>query len=411
MIAAPRHLRRRPGLADALRPMVVSRRTRAAAGTAVTVPAVVGGSALAAAPAQAATPAPTAAPTAARVMAAAAAPTAAQVLRYGSSGPLVKVLQQRLGKLTADGQFGAKTAAAVKAFQRSHKLVADGVVGALTWTALGGLPGSTPSGGSTGGGTTGGSGSGSGGSSGASCTVSTTLRYGAKGTPVKTLQKALGGLSVDGVFGAKTLAAVKKFQTGKKLPVTGTVDAATWKALGCTLTSGSTGGTGSGGGTGSSGGGTGGTVGDPDSPYRLPWQAGVSYRVSQGAHGKFSHNGVYDKYAVDFALPRGTQVLASRAGVVKKSGWISGGGNYVLIQDASGFCQEYFHLSSSSVRAGQKVAQGSPIARSGNTGHSTGPHLHFQMVNCSTWKAVAVVDTYEEGTSYVAGEWATSRNG
>lgn len=329
--------------------------------------------------------------------AAVATPSAAQVLRYGSSGSLVKVLQQRLGKLTVDGQFGAKTLAAVKAYQRSHKLVADGVVGALTWTALGGLPGSTSSGPAP--------------AKPASCTASTTLRYGATGAPVKTLQKALGGLSVDGVFGAKTLAAVKKVQAAKKLPVTGTVDAATWKALGCTVSTGSTGGSGSTGGTGSTGGGTGDTPGDADSPYRLPWHAGVAYRVSQGAHGAFSHNGVYDQYAVDFALPYGTQVLASRGGVVKGSGWISGGGNYVLIKDASGFCQEYFHLSSYSVRAGQQVAQGAPIARSGSTGHSTGPHLHFQMVNCSTWKAVSVVDTYEEGTSYVAGEWATSRNG
>ncbi|WP_170119893.1 peptidoglycan-binding protein [Branchiibius hedensis] len=371
--------------------MVHSRRTRAAAGCAATLPAVVAGSALGAAPAEAAAPAPAAVPSGAHVQAASAVPTAAQVLRYGSSGSLVKVLQQRLGTVSVDGQFGAKTAAAVKAFQRSHKLVADGVVGALTWKALGGLPGT-----STSGSTPPASGT-------ASCTASATLRYGASGAAVKSLQKALGGLVVDGQFGAKTLAAVKKFQSAKKLPATGTVDAATWKALGCTTTSGGTSATG--------GGGTGDAPADPDSPYRLPWKAGVSYRVSQGAHGSFSHNGVYDQYAVDFALPSGTQVLASRAGVVKGSGWISGGGNYVLIQDASGLCQEYFHLSSYSVRAGQQVAQGAPIARSGSTGHSTGPHLHFQMVNCSTWKAASVVDTYEEGTSYVAGEWATSRNG
>lgn len=382
-------------MADAVRPLILSRRTRAATGAAVTMPAVVGGGLLAAAPAQAATAAPSIATGAtATAHVAATTPTAAQVLRYGSSGALVKVLQQRLGNLVVDGQFGAKTLSAVKAFQRSHKLVADGVVGVLTWAALGGVP---TSGGS------GGSGSGSGG--GSSCTAATTVRYGATGASVKTLQKALGGLTVDGVFGAKTLAAVKKFQTAKKLPVTGAADAATWKALGCTVTSGSSGG------TGGATGGTGGTAGDADSPYRLPWAAGASYRVSQGAHGAFSHNGVYDKYAVDFAMPIGTQILASRGGVVKGSGWISGGGNYVLIQDASGLCQEYFHLSSYAVRAGQQVAQGSPIARSGSTGHSSGPHLHFQMVNCSTWKAASVVDTYEEGTSYVAGEWATSQNG
>lgn len=68
--------------------------------------------------------------------------TSVVVLRYGSTGPLVKELQRRLG-ITQDGSFGKQTLAAVKAFQSRKGLQPDGLVGPLTWKALGGFPGGT----------------------------------------------------------------------------------------------------------------------------------------------------------------------------------------------------------------------------------------------------------------------------
>ena len=57
-------------------------------------------------------------------------------LRQGSSGVNVRRIQAELGGLTVDGQFGPKTDAAVRAFQKAHKLTVDGIVGPLTWAAL-----------------------------------------------------------------------------------------------------------------------------------------------------------------------------------------------------------------------------------------------------------------------------------
>lgn len=83
---------------------------------------------------------------------------------------------------------------------------------------------------------------------------------------------------------------------------------------------------------------------------------------------------------IDWAVPVGTAVSASSAGVVTKAGWGSGYGYVVYIRHADGRETRYGHLSKVLVKAGQSVAQGQKIALSGNTGRSTGPHLHFEML-------------------------------
>jgi len=82
---------------------------------------------------------------------------------------------------------------------------------------------------------------------------------------------------------------------------------------------------------------------------------------------------------VDWATPTGTAVFASSAGKVTRAGWGSGYGYVVYIQHADGRETRYGHLSKVLVKAGQYVEQGDKIALSGNTGRSTGPHLHFEM--------------------------------
>lgn len=83
---------------------------------------------------------------------------------------------------------------------------------------------------------------------------------------------------------------------------------------------------------------------------------------------------------VDWATPVGTAVMASSAGTVAKAGWGSGYGYVVYINHADGRQTRYGHLSKVLVSAGQTVSQGQKIALSGNTGVSTGPHVHFEIL-------------------------------
>ncbi len=83
---------------------------------------------------------------------------------------------------------------------------------------------------------------------------------------------------------------------------------------------------------------------------------------------------------VDWATPIGTTVVASSGGTVAKAGWGSGYGYVVYINHADGRQTRYAHLSKVLVKAGQSVSQGQKIALSGNTGRSSGPHVHFEML-------------------------------
>jgi murein DD-endopeptidase MepM/ murein hydrolase activator NlpD len=98
-----------------------------------------------------------------------------------------------------------------------------------------------------------------------------------------------------------------------------------------------------------------------------------SARRSQTMHG---HNGV------DMAAPVGTSILASAGGTVtvaRDTGWNYGYGKYIVITHPNGTQTVYAHLSAINVSVGQAVSQGQKIAAMGNTGNSTGPHLHFEI--------------------------------
>jgi len=83
---------------------------------------------------------------------------------------------------------------------------------------------------------------------------------------------------------------------------------------------------------------------------------------------------------IDYAVPTGTAVRASSGGVVTRAGWGSGYGYCVYIKHPDGKETRYGHCSKVLVKAGQSVKQGDKIALSGNTGVSTGPHLHFEIL-------------------------------
>ena len=82
---------------------------------------------------------------------------------------------------------------------------------------------------------------------------------------------------------------------------------------------------------------------------------------------------------VDLAGPDGTPIVAAGAGVVVAAGMAQGYGNAVLIDHGDGWLTHYGHLSRIAVAVGQTVRAGQQIGDEGSTGHSTGPHLHFEV--------------------------------
>jgi murein DD-endopeptidase MepM/ murein hydrolase activator NlpD len=82
---------------------------------------------------------------------------------------------------------------------------------------------------------------------------------------------------------------------------------------------------------------------------------------------------------IDLAVPVGTPVVAAAAGTVIVAGWFGGYGNLVVVDHGNGFSTAYGHNTSVTVGVGQLVAQGQLISYSGSTGHSTGPHVHFEV--------------------------------
>ncbi|MFF8942660.1 M23 family metallopeptidase [Streptomyces sp. NPDC014864] len=100
--------------------------------------------------------------------------------------------------------------------------------------------------------------------------------------------------------------------------------------------------------------------------------------MQNGSHWAHKHSGQ------DFAVPIGTNVVAAHGGTVVKAGPNGAGdgpayGNAIVIKHGNRTYSQYAHLSRIDVRVGQVVATGQHIARSGNTGNSTGPHLHFEI--------------------------------
>ena len=84
----------------------------------------------------------------------------------------------------------------------------------------------------------------------------------------------------------------------------------------------------------------------------------------------------------DFAAPKGTPIMASGSGVIKKAGWCGGGGNCVVIKHNSTYQTVYAHMSkfAKGVKKGVRVVQGQTIGFVGSTGKSTGPHLHYEVI-------------------------------
>jgi len=151
----------------------------------------------------------------------------------------------------------------------------------------------------------------------------------------------------------------------------------------------------------------------PGRPYRAPFALAQSFLVSQAPPLAITHRDAASRNAIDIAMPVGTAVHAAREGLVINVAHrffrggldtaISDEANFVQILHDDGTTAIYAHLQMDTIRVrpGQRVERGEYIANSGNTGFSSGPHLHFVVVRNAGFRSesVPVVFAGPAGTS------------
>jgi murein DD-endopeptidase MepM/ murein hydrolase activator NlpD len=227
---------------------------------------------------------------------------------------------------TIDGYYGPGTQRAVLRYQRSRGLLADGIAGRVTRRSLGRY--------------------------GRPLLGRRILVQGRVGFDVSQLQFLLAwhgfpSGAFDGAFGGRTDHALRRFQRWAGLGADGVAGPATFAALRT-----------------------------PPPRSRLgfirPLQTALGDRF--GPRGSTFHTGV------DFPARAGTGVAAARYGRVSYAAWMPGGWGYLVsIAHGNGVRTMYAHLSRIDVRVGRRVGAGHQIGLVGSTGHSTGPHLHFEV--------------------------------
>jgi peptidoglycan hydrolase-like protein with peptidoglycan-binding domain len=242
-----------------------------------------------------------------------------------------------------DGIAGPGTKGAVRGFQRSHHLPADGVAGPQTRRALG--------------------------RRGSPLLGSRIMKTGARGWDVAAVQfmlrrRGYSPGSVDGGYGSATASTVSRFQSAAGLHPDGRVGSATLRALQHRAQSH----------TNSSSTPSSGSSGTPTGAVRFLHPLNVPQGDGFGYPGGRKHDGI------DFPAPLGTAIGAAGVGTVTFAGWNSGGyGNLMVVQHRLGYQTWYAHQSRFAVGVGARVAGGVRIGYVGSTGHSTGPHLHFEV--------------------------------
>ena len=240
----------------------------------------------------------------------------------------VQVAMRALGHYgsTVDGVAGPGTRRAVAAFQRRRGLAVDGIAGRQTLRALGrrGRPrlGRRP------------------------------IRVGAAGFDVAALQFRLAWRGfpsgpIDGGYGPRTAAALRRFQRWAGVGADGVAGPATIRALSRPIRR---------------------------SPLFL------SHPVTGPIGDRFGPRGNRFHTGLDFPVPYGRNVRAARAGTVIGAGYDPGGyGNVVHIAHGSGVTTFYAHLNRITVLRGESASAGERVGTVGSTGFSSGPHLHFEV--------------------------------
>ncbi len=150
------------------------------------------------------------------------------------------------------------------------------------------------------------------------------------------------------------------------------------------------------------------------SPYILPYPVGFSFVVGRGNCTDGSHS-EDQNYAYDFDTPIGTTIISSRAGMVIAieemfidGNRTSGEENFVLIEHSDGTVAGYFHLTLDGVLVDvcSSVSQGDIIGMSGDTGDSSEPHLHFEVLECQDCDSLPInfVNTRPHTNGLIEGE-------
>jgi murein DD-endopeptidase MepM/ murein hydrolase activator NlpD len=147
-------------------------------------------------------------------------------------------------------------------------------------------------------------------------------------------------------------------------------------------------------------------VHQPPGPYRAPFAAARSFPVTQAPPDAVTHRDAGSRHAIDIGMPVGTAVHAAREGLVINVAhkFFRGGttqevrdeANFVQVLHDDGTTAVYAHLQMNTVRVrpGQRVSRGEYIANSGNTGFSSGPHLHFVVLRNAGLKSESVPVTF-----------------
>ncbi|MEJ7788810.1 MAG: peptidoglycan-binding protein [Thermoleophilaceae bacterium] len=238
-----------------------------------------------------------------------------------------------------DGVRGPGTARAIRRLQRRRHLAVDGVAGRRTRRALG--------------------------RRGRPRLGTRVLRRGRRGWDVAALQFMLRRRgarpgSIDGGFGGATSTAVRRFQRRAALTADGVVGPSTLRALRRSRP----------------GRGRRARRRTPSAGGPVVFFRPLNYRIGDGFGMRWGrpHQGL------DFTAGMGARVGAAGRGVVSYAGWNAGGyGNLVIVDHRLGFQTYYAHLSRVTSYVGESVNGGTRVGLVGSTGHSTGPHLHFEV--------------------------------